>query len=110
MTSATPTPPAEPKPRDAVRKPLVQLEGLELAGSVADREQIAQWIPHRHEMALLDTIVWHSDDFAEGVARWSVRDDEFWVRGHFPEKAMLPGVLNFRPRPYVVKAVAGPVP
>ncbi|MFG0306540.1 MAG: 3-hydroxyacyl-ACP dehydratase FabZ family protein [Phycisphaerales bacterium JB040] len=94
MTSATPTPPAEPKPRDAVRKPLVNLKGVDLAASVADRDQIARWIPHRHEMALLDAIVWHSDDFAQGVARWSVRDDEFWVRGHFPERAMLPGVLQ----------------
>ncbi|MFT5423326.1 MAG: 3-hydroxyacyl-[acyl-carrier-protein] dehydratase [Phycisphaerales bacterium] len=73
---------------------LLDLSAIDLSGTVADRAQIAEWIPHRHEMALLDSIVWSSDDFGSGVGRWDVREDEFWVRGHFPEKAMLPGVLQ----------------
>lgn len=73
---------------------ILDLSSIDVSATIADRAQIAKWIPHRHEMALLDSIVWASDDFGSGVARWDVRDDEFWVRGHFPEKSMLPGVLQ----------------
>jgi 3-hydroxyacyl-[acyl-carrier-protein] dehydratase len=45
-------------------------------------------------MALLDKVIWRSLDLRQSVALWRVRDDEFWVRGHFPGKPMLPGVLQ----------------
>jgi 3-hydroxyacyl-[acyl-carrier-protein] dehydratase len=45
-------------------------------------------------MALLDAIIWHDDDFSRGIARWDIRHDDFWVRGHFPDRPMLPGVLQ----------------
>ena len=76
------------------RSTLVDLSAIDLSAVVADRAEIARWIPHRHEMALLDSIVWYDQDFARGVAVWNVRDDEFWIRGHFPAKPMLPGVLQ----------------
>lgn len=77
----------------ADRAYLLDLSGVDLGNVLADREAIAAWIPHRHEMALLDAIVWAHDDWSAGVGVWHVRDDEFWVRGHFPGMAMLPGVL-----------------
>lgn len=75
------------------KAPLFDLSGIDLSARRADRKQIERWVPHRGQMALLDYIVWHSDDFRKGVALKHVRDDEFWVPGHFPAKAMLPGVL-----------------
>lgn len=75
------------------KAPLFDLGGIDLSARRADRKQIERWVPHRGQMALLDYIVWHSDDFRRGVALKHVRDDEFWVPGHFPAKAMLPGVL-----------------
>lgn len=60
---------------------------------VADREGIARYNPHRFQMALLDSVLWHSDDLLKGVGLWRVRPDEFWVPGHIPGDPLMPGVL-----------------
>ncbi len=57
------------------------------------RDQIGRMNPHRHEMALLDWVVWHEHDYTRGVGLKIVRSDEFWVKGHFPARPMYPGVL-----------------
>ena len=72
---------------------LVDLSSIDLSATLATREQMFEMIPHRYEMALLDRVVWASEDFSSGVGSLSVKGDEFWVRGHFPGKPMLPGVL-----------------
>jgi 3-hydroxyacyl-[acyl-carrier-protein] dehydratase len=72
---------------------LVDLSAVDLSATLATREQMFEMIHHRHEMALLDRVIWASEDFSEGVGSLSVRGDEFWVRGHFPGKPMFPGVL-----------------
>lgn len=72
---------------------ILDLDQVDLSATQADREAMFKLIPHRHEMALLDRIVWASDDGHQGVAVMKIRGDEFWVRGHFPNKPMLPGVL-----------------
>jgi 3-hydroxyacyl-[acyl-carrier-protein] dehydratase len=74
-------------------KLLFPIAHLDPAACVADAVAIARINPHRHEMALLDRMVWHSEDFVFGVGLKHVRADEFWVRGHFPERPMYPGVL-----------------
>lgn len=74
-------------------KPLFPIDALDLDACVADAEAIARVNPHRHEMALLDRIVWHDESFNRGVGLKLIREDEFWVRGHFPTKPMYPGVL-----------------
>lgn len=94
-TGQTPaTTPANGKP---LAKPLLlDLAGLgvDLSARVLDREGIARINPHRHEMALLDAIVWHEPSYKLGVAVWNVGHYEFWCRGHFPGKPLLPGVLQ----------------
>ena len=72
---------------------IIDLSAIDIDSVHASRERMLELIPHRHEMALLDHIVWASDDFTQGVGSLSVKGDEFWVRGHFPDKPMLPGVL-----------------
>ena len=78
---------------DAKSPYLIDLDQIDLNTTIADRDQMFKMIPHRHEMALLDRVVWASESSHSGVAALKVRGDEFWVRGHFPNTPMLPGVL-----------------
>lgn len=89
--SATPTTPKEQARAD--RNTLIDLEGVDLSATFADREAMFKLIPHRHEMALLDRVVWVHQNGLSGVAAMKIRGDEFWVRGHFPDQPLLPGVL-----------------
>ena len=72
---------------------IFDLSGIDLNGRVISRQGLEKWNPHRDRMALVDWIVWHSPDFTSGVGLWQVKNDEFWVTGHFPGRPMLPGVL-----------------
>ena len=72
---------------------LVDLSAIDLSATLATREQMFELIPHRYEMALLDRVIWASEDNSEGVGSLTVKGNEFWVRGHFPERPMFPGVL-----------------
>lgn len=72
---------------------LLDLSVIDLSATAATREDMFKLIHHRHEMALLDRVVWVSEDQSEGVGSLKVRGDEFWVRGHFPSKPMFPGVM-----------------
>lgn len=72
---------------------LIDLDGIDLGRQLLNREQLQAWIPHRGVMQLLDSIVWVSEDMSCGIGHRTVRHDEFWVEGHFPERAAFPGVL-----------------
>jgi 3-hydroxyacyl-[acyl-carrier-protein] dehydratase len=72
---------------------LVDLESIDLNAVHAEQERISEFIPHRYEMALLDKVIWADLEAGSGVAVKHVGDDEFWVRGHFPDRPMFPGVL-----------------
>lgn len=73
---------------------LFELNGIDLTACRADRDAIAKANPHRGVMALLDRVVWMNADLTEGVGVKKIRDDEFWVPGHFPGKPVFPGVLQ----------------
>jgi 3-hydroxyacyl-[acyl-carrier-protein] dehydratase len=66
---------------------------LDLNSIKADLEAIRRVNPQRFEMEQLTAIV-HVDTEQHLVAGYKdVRPDEFWVRGHMPDYALLPGVL-----------------
>jgi 3-hydroxyacyl-[acyl-carrier-protein] dehydratase len=65
----------------------------DLSRIVADQEAIRAVNPHRFEMEMLDAIVVLDTEKQLIVGYKDVRPDEFWVRGHFPRVALMPGVL-----------------
>ena len=72
---------------------MFDLQRIDLSKRMYSREDIARYNPHRGNMALIDSIVWETPDHKQGVAIKHVRHDEFWVKGHFPDQPMMPGVL-----------------
>ena len=58
---------------------------------VADLDAVLGINPHRHEMRLLDGVLYQTEEYAVGFR--DISKDEFWVRGHFPDRPLMPGVL-----------------
>lgn len=57
-----------------------------------DRRAIEEIIPHRDPFLLLDTV----EEYVPGesaVGHLKVTPSMFWVPGHFPQHAVMPGVL-----------------
>lgn len=55
-----------------------------------NREEIMKILPHRDNMLLLDEVE-NKDQTA--VGHYTVRGDEFFLKGHFPEYPIVPGVI-----------------
>lgn len=58
---------------------------------LVDRDGIKQINPHRFEMLLLDGILFNNEQNSVGFI--DVTSEMFWVRGHFPGRPLMPGVL-----------------
>ena len=61
--------------------------------SLMNKEQIESIIPHREPFLLIDEIV-ELEPGKRVVAKKHVKEDEFWVKGHFPNQPVQPGVLT----------------
>lgn len=75
------------------QRPAVDLAALDFANPVAGPAEIQALNAHRGGMVLLDGIVRIDPDHKTIVGYKDVRADEFWAAGHFPQFAVLPGVL-----------------
>ena len=74
-----------------LKSSLVSFEDFDLSKVLIDREAIAKVNPHRHELALLDGILYSTHESAVGYI--DITEEMFWVRGHFPGRPLMPGVL-----------------
>jgi 3-hydroxyacyl-[acyl-carrier-protein] dehydratase len=70
---------------------LIDFADFDPENVLVSREEICEINPHRFEMLLLDGILYLTDDYAVGFKDLS--EDSFWVRGHFPGRPLMPGVL-----------------
>ena len=55
-----------------------------------NREEIMKILPHRDNMLLLDEV---EERDGTAVGHYTVRGDEFFFKGHFPENPIVPGVI-----------------
>ncbi|MGL6072550.1 MAG: 3-hydroxyacyl-ACP dehydratase FabZ family protein [Fimbriiglobus sp.] len=74
-------------------EPHIDLSRVDFHRVLADQAEIRTILPHRYEMELITAMVYEDTKEHLVVGYKDVRDDEFWVRGHFPGNAILPGVL-----------------
>ncbi len=56
-----------------------------------NREEIKELLPHREPMLLVDEIADNGDGTVTG--KYTVRGDEFFLQGHFPDNPIVPGVI-----------------
>lgn len=55
-------------------------------------DKIKEIIPHREPFLLLDEVI-KMEPGEKILAKKEIKKDEFWVKGHFPNFAVCPGVL-----------------
>ena len=76
-------------PRDYIIHP----SAYDLNRVIADIHEIRRWNQQRFEMEQLTAIVHEDQERGLCVGYKDVTTDEFWVRGHFPQAPLMPGVL-----------------
>jgi 3-hydroxyacyl-[acyl-carrier-protein] dehydratase len=60
---------------------------------VFDKEAICRLNPQRFEMQQLDGILWYDKKKLLVLGYKDVTEDEFWIRGHIPDRPLMPAVI-----------------
>lgn len=63
------------------------------APTLHDQAAVHERIPQRHEMALLDGILFEDLDDRLFIGFHQPEESDFWVRGHVPGRPLMPGVV-----------------
>lgn len=73
---------------------LFNLEQINIeAEPVFDKHTILKVNPQQFEMQQLDGILWFDKERRLILGYKDVTENEFWVRGHIPDRPMMPGVI-----------------
>ena len=73
---------------------LFDLSSLDLqAEPIFDKEAICKVNPQRYEMQHLDGILWCDKEKRLILGYKDVTENEFWIRGHIPDRPLMPGVI-----------------
>ena len=75
-------------------KTLFDLDRIDLNATAFSLEEIRTRNAQRHEMEMLDRIISFDKERGEILGERTIREGEFWARGHFPERPVFPGVLT----------------
>ena len=76
-----------------LRDPLIDLSTIDFDQVVADIDEIRKFNPQRFEMEQLTAVVYADHEAGICVGYRDLTDEEFWVRGHFPNLPVMPGVV-----------------
>ena len=77
----------------AQRDYIIHPNEYDLDRVIADIHEIRRWNRQRFEMEQLTAIVHEDQSRALCVGYKDVTANEFWVRGHFPQVPLMPGVV-----------------
>ncbi|WP_425617740.1 3-hydroxyacyl-ACP dehydratase FabZ family protein [Anatilimnocola sp. NA78] len=72
---------------------LVDLSTVDFSRPMATLEEIRKYNPQRYEMEQLTAVVHVNETSYLSVGYKDTSNDDFWVRGHFPQLAIMPGVV-----------------
>lgn len=72
---------------------LIDLQQLDLDRVCLTKDEIYELLPHRFEFRLLDGVCMVDLEGQRIVAYADIRSEDWWVRGHVPDRPLLPGVL-----------------
>ena len=72
---------------------LINLSKIDLTKVEYDKEAIEQVNPQSYEMSQLDGIIWADLKSMRALGFKDITAREFWVRGHIPERPIMPGVI-----------------
>jgi 3-hydroxyacyl-[acyl-carrier-protein] dehydratase len=73
---------------------LFDLSQIDLkAKPLFDQEAINKVNPQRFEMQQLNGILWYNKEKSQILGYKDVTENEFWVRGHIPNRPLMPGVI-----------------
>lgn len=74
-------------------QPLIDYSRFDFDRPMFDQEAVRAINPQRFEMEQLTAVVHVDTDAQLAVGYKEVTDHEFWIRGHMPDYALMPGVI-----------------
>jgi len=74
-------------------EPLIDIAEIDLANIAISSDEIGEMNPQTGDMRQLDYVAFVNESQTVAVGVKSVKDDEFWIEGHIPNRPIYPGVL-----------------